>query len=343
MINIVYVTYNSMISLGAIAYLISLKYKKAEFEKLKAIAGIFILISIISTFNILEQVIPNNWLIHGSRSITTGEFLINLSHPSIIADIALLLYVNRIANAITKETQTNNKIITLSFILTLITGLTTLLLFTGIEVKTADIILITHQDSVLAKFIFDILQLMVISSIVITYYSIKKFTHDKKNINCWKIILITATISLIASVIEILAHFWNALEIDQLLFTIPLITATAIIYYKNPELIYFTPAKITFIQILKEDGNYLYLSKGNVKRKISEYLIGPSLVAMNVLLKEIVSKKEKDDKVEKIIYNHGIIIFNYLNNVQAIIHTDNPTFILKKALKRLPKRLCNSL
>jgi hypothetical protein len=65
----------------------------------------------------------------------------------------------------------------------------------------------------------------------------------------------------------------------------------------------------------------------------SDFLVGPSLTSVNLIIEELVSSERDVIEINKFVYTGGYILFEKVGGIRAILQTDRPARILKRSMR----------
>ncbi|MHA2032328.1 MAG: hypothetical protein ACW99Q_23385, partial [Candidatus Kariarchaeaceae archaeon] len=149
------------------------------------------------------------------------------------------------------------------------------------------------------------------------------------------LIIIQAAVLLffVTSFLEILEHITESVVVNAFLTSIPTFLILAYYYIKYPNFVYLAPCKIQFLQLVSSEGQLLYAAELKEDLDTTDFLVGPSLTSIGVIIQELVGKDAGDFSIKKFEYNDGFILFEQVGDLSAIIQTDRPSYILKRALR----------
>jgi hypothetical protein len=130
-----------------------------------------------------------------------------------------------------------------------------------------------------------------------------------------------------------LEHITESVVVNAFLTSIPTFLILAYYYIKYPNFVYLAPCKIQFLQLVSSEGQLLYAAELKEDLDTTDFLVGPSLTSIGVIIQELVGKDAGDFSIKKFEYNDGFILFEQVGDLSAIIQTDRPSYILKRALR----------
>ena len=330
------------LSLFIIAFLLLLffywKRKTSGIKALDYMIGIFLGVSIIAIFSIPEYYFHESWFIFGGKNPLSNASVPNLANIATLAQFILILYVYYVAESFLGQRPNLFRLSIISSLSGVFILLSTYFLLTRERIQTSQIFgKSVSNTSGLDSFVFDFLQIIVISLFAYVYVLQFKFTANKQVRKYILIILFAIFLYVIGSILEFLEHFGFP-DIDGIIFAILTFLVLAVFYFRYPNFIYLTPANITFIQIVSKNGISLYKAEaGSLGNEEAAQLVGPALMAVNQLVNEFVSgnskQQEFDNSIKSIGYNHGIILFETAGEIRAILETDRATAILRRSLR----------
>ncbi|MCE7736016.1 MAG: hypothetical protein GPJ54_14130 [Candidatus Heimdallarchaeota archaeon] len=314
-------------------------YKKRKDERVRALdwpMSIFGSTALLGVMQTLKLLFHDEWLIFSK----VDEF--NQLNPevdlSVAADpvrfihiiILIILYV--FAEQFLGDRLHPFRLFVMSFLVGIYYFLSYYFLRTG-TVVYSDELFPGFRHTGFDSFIFDVIQLFAVGSILYSYYSQYRVTEEdqfKRNL-----IIIQAAVLLffVTSFLEILEHITESVVVDAFLTSIPTFMILAYYYIKYPNFVYLAPCKIQFLQLVSSSGQLLYAAELKEDLDTTDFLVGPSLTSIGVIIKELVGKDSGDFNIKKFEYNDGFILFEQVGDLSAIIQTDRPSFILKRALR----------
>ncbi|MHA2169064.1 MAG: hypothetical protein ACXAB7_04035 [Candidatus Kariarchaeaceae archaeon] len=211
--------------------------------------------------------------------------------------------------------------------------LTIYYLTTDTVIYTDEIISGTKNFSTIEHVIFDTIQLFSIALIFYVYLIQFRITDDARLRRYLLIINIAVVVYLVSSLIETLEHFVLNSDVDAFVTAIPTFLILAYFYIRNPQFVYLAPAKIAFLQIVTREGNMLYAAELKEELETSDFLVGPSLTSVNLIIEELVSSERDVIEINKFVYTGGYILFEKVGGIRAILQTDRPARILKRSMR----------
>ncbi|OLS28737.1 MAG: hypothetical protein HeimC2_04670 [Candidatus Heimdallarchaeota archaeon LC_2] len=313
-------------------------YKKRKEERIRALdwpMAIFGSTAVLGIMQILKILFHNDWFIFSKINE------INQSQPdldlSIAADpvrfihiiILLILYV--FAEQFLGDRLHPLRLFFMSFLAGIYYFLSYYFVMTGNVIFTDDLFPFFRHTAI-DSLVFDLIQLIAVGSILYSFYSQYRVTEEQQFKRNLIIIQAAVLLYFVTSFMEILEHITESVTADAFLTSIPTFLILAYYYIKYPNFVYLAPCRIQFLQLVSSNGTLLYAAELKEDLDTTDFLVGPSLTSIGLIISELVGKKD-DFSIKKFEYNDGYILFEQVGELSAIIQTDRPSFILKRALR----------
>lgn len=205
---------------------------------------------------------------------------------------------------------------------------------TGQMIWTNQIIPFANKTR-LDEFANDIIWYLSIIMIQYTYYKQYKASINSEYRRNILTIFVGISIFSICYIWEIMEHFLPIIDIDVTIFMLPVFFSFGYVYLTKPNFAYYTPASISFLQIATADGLLIYTADLRINSESKEYLLTMSISSINSLLREIVDPINKRIYLNSINFNKGAIMFEQIGNIILMLHTENPSRILRQSMRYL--------
>ncbi len=313
-------------------------YKKRKEERIRALdwpMAIFGSTTILGIMQIFKQLFHDDWFIFSKiNEINQSQPDLDLSvaaDPVRFIHVIILLLLYTFAEQFLGDRLHPLRLFFMSFLVGIYYFLSYYFVMTG-EIIFTDDLFPFFRHTAFDSLIFDLIQLIAMGSILYSFYSQYRVTEEiqfKRNL-----IIIQAAVLLyfVTSFWEILEHITDIKPVNAFQTSIPTFLILAYYYIKYPNFVYLAPCKIQFLQLVSSNGTLLYAAELKEDLDTTDFLVGPSLTSIGLIISELVGKKD-DFNIKKFEYNDGFILFEQVGELSAIIQTDRPSFILKRALR----------
>lgn len=206
----------------------------------------------------------------------------------------------------------------------------------GELIETSSVLGIGNQTventSYVEEFLFDLLQLIAIGELLfvyITQYAFAKATAFKNYLIAF---IIAIALFAISSLYEVFEHIFPLSDQSAFLTSIPTFLLLAYNYYRFPNFVYLSASQLSFLQLITIDGVVLYAAQlKDDDDDTADFLLGPGLVSVNTMVEDVLN--EDDVEIKKFVFNSMTIVFERIGNLRAILLTNRPAHILKRAMR----------
>jgi hypothetical protein len=191
------------------------------------------------------------------------------------------------------------------------------------------------QSTRLDELFYDIIlftSLLMITYVYFQQYQVSDDEFYRRNI---LYIVIGFSFFLLTYTIEISEHFFPIPDVDFVFFTLPMFLIIGYVYLRYPNFIFYTPIDVSLLQISTTSGHLLYATEFKSKISSRDYLISIGLSGLNNMLGEIVDPDTEGLTINSIHFDRGVILFEKLNDLVAIIQADHESYILRESIRYL--------
>lgn len=216
--------------------------------------------------------------------------------------------------------------------------LTSLIILIGIIDLQRDILILTSDifpfafDTRLDEFLFDLLQLFVISVLLYALYLQRKVSKSDvmKKYSVW--LLVATILYTIAMAWETLEHIVLTYDFNAFFSAVPTVLVLAYVYVLNPRFIYVVPTEIKFLQIVKSSGITVYAADFADQSSNLEFLIGPGLFSISSMIGELIDT-DQEFGISSIMHTEGLILFEKHENLMAVVQTSRDSALLRASIQ----------
>lgn len=314
-------------------------YKKRKEERVRALdwpMAIFASTTLLGIVQILKLLFHDDWFIFSKiNDVNTAQPDLDLSvaaDPVRFIHIIILVIIYVFAEQFLGDRLHPVRLFTMSFLIGIYYFLSYYFIMVDGAIVYTDDLFPFARHTAFDSLIFDLIQLIAVGSILYSFYSQFRVTEEEQFKRNLIIIQAAVLLFFVTSFMEILEHITESVTADAFLTSIPTFLILAYYYIKYPNFVYLAPCKIQFLQLVSGNGELLYAAELKDDLDTTDFLVGPSLTSVGMIISELVGKKD-DFNIKKFEYNDGYILFEQVGDLSAIIQTDRPSYILKRALR----------
>ncbi len=313
---------------GSLTIYFIYKRKNSRIHALDWFIAIFGGVSLLGIVELLKLYFEDSWSIFKYVSEQNST----LTDPVRIVHFSILIILFLMSESFLSDSFNSIRLVIMTSLTSLYVGLSIYYFRTRNFIYSDDIFPFM-QHTTLDSFLFDFIQLFIISTLLYVYIEQYKVSISQQIKNRIIIIIAALLLYILTVFIELLEDFLPMPDVNAFISSIPTFLLLAYFYMKYPNFVYLAPARIRFLQIVTTSGELLYAVELTKDLESSDFLLAPSLTAINSILGDLLHTDDVD--VKEFEYDNGYILFEKLGKVIVVLESSRPSQILRRAMRYL--------